>query len=265
MPDVVSYDGYFFDLDGTVFLGDRLLPGVKETIDLLRTKGKKILFLSNTTIRTRRECQIRLQKLGLQARLDEIVTAAFAAAVYMREQQPDPTVLVVGEPALASELDEQGVRMTTRPEQTTHVLVGMDMKFDYAKLHRAMKAVRGGAELIAANPDPNCPVAGDIIPDTWAMVKAIEAASGVAPSAIVGKPSQFYASKVLEWCGLRGEHCLMIGDRLETDILFGHTGGMRTALVMTGVTTKREAELSPIRPDYVWHSMERFVELARAL
>ncbi|MFB9753354.1 HAD-IIA family hydrolase [Paenibacillus hodogayensis] len=261
---MVDYEGYFFDLDGTVFIGERLLPGVLDTIALLREKGKKVLFLSNTTIRTRRECQERLKKLGLDAELDEIVTAAFAAAVYMREQSPQPSVLVVGEPALASELNEQGVRMTSRPEEATHVLVGMDMQFDYGTLHTAMKAVRGGAELIAANPDPNCPVVGDVIPDTWSMVKAIEAASCVEPTAIVGKPSGYYAAKVLEWSGLRGDRCLMIGDRLETDILFGSDNGLYTALVLTGVTSARDAELSPIRPDYVWHTLEQFMELAQS-
>ncbi|TNJ57385.1 HAD-IIA family hydrolase [Paenibacillus hemerocallicola] len=265
MPDVADYEGYFFDLDGTVFLGDRLLPGVKETLALLREKRKKVQFLSNTTIRTRRQCQARLHDLGLEARLDEIVTAAYVAAVYMRERSPEPTVLVIGEPALATELKECGVGMTSRPEEATHVLVGMDMQFDYAKLHTAMKAVRGGAQLIAANPDPNCPIVGDVIPDTWSMVKAIEAASCVEPAAVVGKPSAYYASKVLEWAGLRGERCLMIGDRLETDILFGSVNGLHTALVLTGVTTDREAERSPIRPDYLWRTLEQFVELARPI
>jgi phosphoglycolate/pyridoxal phosphate phosphatase family enzyme len=264
LPDVADFEGYFFDLDGTVFLGNRLLPGVKETIALLREKGKKVLFLSNTTIRTRRQCQARLYELGLEARLDEIVTAAYVAAVYMRERSPEPTVLVVGEPAIATELEEQAVPMTNRPEEASHVLVGMDMQFDYAKLHTAMKAVRGGAQLIAANPDPNCPIEGDVIPDTWSMVQAIGAASGTEPAAVVGKPSGFYASKVLDWTGLRAERCLMIGDRLETDILFGSLNGLRTALVLTGISTEREADRSPVRPDYIWRTMEQFVELARS-
>ncbi|WP_238403092.1 HAD-IIA family hydrolase [Paenibacillus mesophilus] len=264
LPDVADYDGYFFDLDGTVFLGDRLLPGVKETIALIREKRKKVLFLSNTTIRTRRQCLARLHELGLDARLDEIVTAAYVAAVYMRERSPEPTVLIVGEPAVAAELEEQDVPMTNRPEEATHVLVGMDMQFDYVKLHTAMKAIRGGAQLIAANPDPNCPIEGDVIPDTWSMVQAIGAASGTEPAAVVGKPSGYYAAKVLDLTGLPAERCLMIGDRLETDILFGSLNGLRTALVLTGISTERDADRSPVRPDYIWRTMERFVELVRA-
>lgn len=264
LPDAINYEGYFFDLDGTVFLGETLLPGVKDTIVSLREAGKQVRFLTNTTIRTRRECLDRLNRLGLDARLDEIVTAAYAAAVYMHELEPKPIVLVVGDPAFSSELADYGVRMTNRPEKATHVLVGMDMSFDYGKLHRAMKAVRGGAELIAANPDPNCPIPGDVIPDTWAMVKAIEAASGVAPSAVIGKPSSYFAAKVLEWSGLSAERCLMIGDRLETDIRFGEENGMRTALVLTGVATARDAQQSTVRADYVWGTLEQLAELIRA-
>ncbi|MDF2721577.1 MAG: haloacid dehalogenase [Paenibacillus sp.] len=260
MPDVADYEGYFFDLDGTVFIGDRLLPGVKETISLLRKRRKIVRFLTNTTIRTRKQCQSRLQELGLEVGIDEIVTAAYLSAVFLQELSPKPNVLVIGEPALTAELHELGVATTDEPGDATHVLVGMDMQFDYAKLHKAMKAVRCGAQLIAANPDPYCPVEGDVIPDTWAMVQAIEAASCVKAAAVIGKPSEYYASKVLEWTGLRRERCLMIGDRLETDILFGRLHRMHTALVLTGVTTERELEQSTIRPDYVWRTLEQFVD-----
>lgn len=260
MPNRFDYDGYFFDLDGTILLGDKLLPGVAEALARLRGLGKKILFLSNTTTRTRAECQLRLRRLGLEAHLDEIVTAAYTSAIYLREQratQSEPLVLIVGEPAMASELDGQGVRHTADPLAATHVLVGMDMHFDYDTLHRAMKAVRNGAALIAANPDPYCPIAGDVIPDTWAMVKAIEAASCVKPAAVIGKPSPYYAAKALEWSGLAGDRCLMVGDRLETDIRFGAYNGLHTALVLTGVASEGDIAQSPVKPDYVWRSLEQ--------
>lgn len=263
MPDVADYDGYFFDLDGTVFIEDRLLPGVKETISLLRKRRKIVRFLSNTTIRTRQQCVSRLQNLGLGVRIDEIVTAAYLSAVYLREISPKPTVFVVGEPALTAELQDLGVATTDRPDDATCVLVGMDMQFDYAKLHKAMKAVRGGAQMVAANPDPYCPVDGDVIPDTGSLVQAIEAASCAKAAAVIGKPSEYYASRVLESTGLKSERCLMIGDRLETDILFGRLHRMHTALVLTGVTTERELEHSTIRPDYVWRTMEQFNVLSR--
>ncbi|QJD88229.1 HAD-IIA family hydrolase [Cohnella herbarum] len=258
---MLDFDGYFFDLDGTILLGDALLPGVSETLVALRDRGKKILFLSNTTTRTRGECQLRLQRLGLECHLEEVVTAAYAAAVYLREEKPETRVFVVGEPAMIRELDEQGIRHTEDPLEATHVLVGMDMHFDYGKLHQAMKAVRNGAVMIAANPDPCCPVDGDLIPDTWAMVKAIEAASGTQPMAVIGKPSKHFGVQALESGGLPGERCLMIGDRLETDILFGSVNGLGTALVLTGVTSEGDIRQSQVQPDYVWTSMEELLSV----
>lgn len=264
MPEAWDFDGYFFDLDGTIFLGERLLPGVSESLACLRRMGKRVLFLTNTTMRTRQECRMRLRQLGLEADVGEIVTAGYAAAVYLRERESEPLVFVVGEPALVSELDELGVKHTTDPLAATHVLVGMDKHFDYDKLHQAMKAVRNGAALIAANPDPNCPLENDIIPDTWAMVKAIETASGVEPHAVIGKPSAYYGVKTLELCGIPSERCLMVGDRLETDVLFGSVNGLRTALVLTGVATRNDVERSRLRPDFVWDSMEEFLAMARS-
>ncbi|MGE7225465.1 HAD-IIA family hydrolase [Paenibacillus sp. PDC88] len=259
MPDVREFDGYFFDLDGTIFLGDRLLPGVKEALAYLRERGKKIYFLSNTTVRTRKECRLRLQELGLEAHEEEVVTAAYAAAVYLRESGL-PRVFVVGDPALFAELDEQGVAHTPDPLSATHVLVGMDRGFNYDKLHQAMKAVASGAVLIAANPDPFCPAPDDRLPDTWSMVKAIETAGCSEAPTVIGKPSAYYAAKVLEWSKLSYDRCLMVGDRLETDILFGLQNGMRTALVLTGVTSRSDMECSPIRPDYVWSTMEELLQ-----
>ncbi|MCR8631347.1 HAD-IIA family hydrolase [Paenibacillus sp. N5-1-1-5] len=264
MPDVIDFEGYFFDLDGTVLLEEQLLPGVLETLEVLRQADKKILFLTNTTTRTRRECQTRLQKLGLEVHLEEIITAAFTSALYLRESHQEPVVFVVGELALVHELEEQELQHTTDPLAATHVLVGMDMSFHYDKLHQAMKAVRNGAALIAANPDPNCPVVGDLIPDTWSMVKAIETASCVTATAVIGKPSKYYGTKVLERSGLPGERCLMVGDRLETDILFGANNGLRTALVLTGVTSEHDMKQSPIKPDYVWTSLNDFVLMYQA-
>lgn len=258
----MELEGYFFDLDGTVLLGERLLPGVSETLAYLRKKGKQVRFLSNTTTRTRAECKDRLHKLGMEAELNEIVTASYTAAVYFKEQAKDPVVLVVGEPAMVYELEEKGVEHTSDPYAATHVLVGMDLHFDYNKLHQAMKAVRNGAALIAANPDPYCPVEDDMIPDTWSMVKAIETACCMETEVIIGKPSAYYGAKVLEWTGLSGHQCLMVGDRLETDILFGHNNGLYTALVLTGVATKHDAERYPVQPDYIWSSLDELLQLA---
>ncbi|MNO33838.1 Arabinose operon protein AraL [compost metagenome] len=263
MQDVLAYETYFFDLDGTIFIGDLLLPGVRQTLQYLREQGKQVLFLSNTTIRTREECRNRLRLMGIEARTEEMVTAASVSAAYFREM-PEmdrrPQVLVIGEQALKYEMADGGTELTDEPMEATHVLVGMDRDFDYEKLHRAMKAVRAGAYLIAANPDPNCPVVGDLLPDTWAMVKAIEAASCGTVQEIIGKPSAYYAEKVLELSGTRRENCLMVGDRMDTDIRFGLSHGINTALVLTGVTAREDLEQYSTMPDHIWTSMSEMLQ-----
>lgn len=259
LPEVWKYEGYFFDLDGTIYLGGRLLPGVPESLDLLRRSGKKVMFLSNTTTRTRQECADRLRRLGLVAYEHEIITAGYASAVYLKDVTPSPVVYAIGEPALLKELILAGVDCTGNPLAATHVLVGMDTRFDYHKLHQAARALRNGAQLIAANPDPNCPVENDLLPDTWPLVKAIETAGCASTGMVIGKPSAYYAAKVLEESKLPAEHCLMVGDRLETDVRFGIVHGFGTALVLTGAASREELDQSGLRPDYVWSTMEELL------
>ncbi|WP_341538162.1 hypothetical protein [Paenibacillus xerothermodurans] len=166
MEALGSYEAYCFDLDGTIFLGDKLLPNVQATIAELRERNKKIMFLSNTSVQTREDCRRRLERLELPCGLDEIITATYVSALYFQEYAPDAVIYLLGEPALGEELRQCGLRTTVDPLAATHVLVGLDRKFSYDKLNFGMKAIRRGAKLIAVNPDPCCPVAGDVIPDT---------------------------------------------------------------------------------------------------
>ncbi|USG68538.1 HAD-IIA family hydrolase [Brevibacillus ruminantium] len=256
MPDAALFDAYFFDLDGTVFIGDQLLPEAAETLAALRESGRKVMFLTNTSVQTRADCLARLHRLGVDAELEEIMTAAYAAGQFLQEQADQALVLVIGETALEKELEGFGIAQVKNPLDATHVLVGMDRQFTYQKLQAGMEAVRNGARLIVTNPDPLCPVPGGAIPDTGALAKAIETASDGQVWATVGKPSAYYAEKVLQRIGLLPERCLMVGDRLETDILLGLGSGMRTALVLTGVTGRSDAEAAQIRPDYILPTMK---------
>ncbi|WP_058301598.1 HAD-IIA family hydrolase [Gorillibacterium timonense] len=251
-----DFDAYFFDLDGTIYLEDRLLPGVERTLAHLRKEGKRVMFLTNTTTQTRRQCRERLEGLGLAAELDEIVTAAYLSAMYLQETDAASLIYAVGETALMEELEAAGIQLSWDPLAATHVLVGMDRAFDYRKLHAAMKAVRNGAVLIAANPDPFCPVQDDVLPDTWSMVRAIEAASSGQAGFVIGKPSAYYARKVFEKVGVPPHRCLMVGDRLETDILFGIQNGVSTALVLTGAASTQDVDATGIRPDYTLITLE---------
>ncbi|CAM3368233.1 MULTISPECIES: HAD-IIA family hydrolase [Brevibacillus] len=251
MLDTALFDAYFFDLDGTIFLGDRLLPDVEETLATLRKNQKKVMFLTNTTVQTREDCLLRLSKLGVDVLREEIMTAAYAAALYFQEKASTARVLIVGEPAMEREMMGFPIKLVQDPKVATHVLVGMDRTFTYEKLRQAADAVRGGAQLIVANPDPVCPVQGGAVPDTGSLARAIETASEASVSDVIGKPSPYYAQKVFQLLDVLPKRCLMVGDRLETDILLGKNSGMKTALVLTGVTTKRELEASEIVPDYI--------------
>lgn len=259
MEDVYAYDAYCFDLDGTIYIGQMKLPGVNNFINNLRSRGKRLLFLTNTPVHTKEDCYQRLLSLGISCQPDEFLTAGYLSGMYFAEHAPDAKVLVVGEEALRRELRALGIAITEDPYQSTHVLVGMDRKFNYDKLHLAAKAVRRGAALIATNPDNCCPVQGDIIPDTGAILSSIEAASQQKASVVIGKPSRYYAEKALQLLDVDRSRCLMIGDRLETDILFGRQNGMKTALVLTGISSREDIVKTDIVPDYIWPSFNEFI------
>jgi phosphoglycolate/pyridoxal phosphate phosphatase family enzyme len=265
MDDLLSFDAYCFDLDGTIFIGDRLLPGVLDTILALRQRGKKVMFLTNTSVHTRQDCQRRLARLELECQVDEIMTATYVSGMYFQEHAPNAVIFMVGEAAMKEELRQFAVRMTENPLEATHVLVGMDRQFTYDKLHGAAKAIRNGAKLIAANPDTCCPVVDDVIPDTGALVKALEAAGQSQLDVVIGKPSAYYAAKSIQQLGLKSERCLMVGDRLETDILLGLNNGMKTALVLTGIASREDIDNMQIYPDYVISTLGEMVRGTKGL
>ncbi|UQZ36816.1 haloacid dehalogenase [Paenibacillus sp. PK3_47] len=253
--NIASYEAYCFDLDGTVFIGDQLLPGVQETLMELRARGKKILFLTNSSVHTRQDCQKRLAGMGLLCQEEEILTALYVSGMYFARQLPEAILYLVGEEVMSWQMKLCGVPTTEIPEAATHVLIGMDRGFNYEKLRLGMNAARSGASLVAVNPDPVCPVPGGYIPDTWSIVKALETAAGKQSAMIIGKPSLDYAEEALRKLNIDPELCLMVGDRLETDILMGSRSGMHTALVLTGVSRREDILAQGIEPHYVLDSL----------
>ncbi|WP_203363275.1 HAD-IIA family hydrolase [Bacillus sp. REN10] len=246
-----DFEAYCFDLDGTIYVGKQLLPGVKEMMDTLKKHNKKILFITNAPTHTREDCQQLLCSLGIATKLEEVITASSLSAIYFLENVPDASIYIVGEQAVAQEFSHYPLNVTTDPFQATHVLVGLDRSFTYDKLNLAMMAVRNGAKLIVTNPDPACPVPGGYIADTLAIAKAIEVAAGQSIDQVIGKPSAYYINKVQEKLNTSKDKCLIVGDRLETDILMGKNNDIRTCLVLTGVSNRRDIERTKIEPDYV--------------
>lgn len=251
MIRIKDFDAYCFDLDGTIYVGNELLPGVKETLNKIRNEQKKLLFITNSPTQSRKECKQRLHELGICTDIEEILTAPYVSALYFMKYAPNATIYIVGEKSVEEEFGNYQLKLTKNPLQASHVLVGLDREFTYDKLNLAMKAVRNGAKLIVTNPDQVCPIPGGFVADTLSIARAIEVASDQPISDIIGKPSLFYGEHILEKLNMSKKNCLIIGDRLETDILLGKSMNIQTCLVLTGASTLKDIEDTGINPDYV--------------
>ena len=246
-----SYKVYIFDLDGTVYLGDALLPTAAETITFLRDQGKRTLFLSNNPTRTREEYAAKLTRLGLPTPPADVVNSSTVMVDFLQQEMPGARLFVVGEESLRQELARAGFLLTAEAAQIEAVIASFDRTFNYHKLQIAFDAIRSGARFFATNADRYCPVPGGGQPDAAAMIAAIEACTNTQVEAVVGKPSAHMARAILRLAGVPPADCIMIGDRLETDVLMGLNAGMAGALTLTGATSQADVERSAIKPTYV--------------
>ena len=252
------FKGFIFDLDGTVYLSDKLIPGADKVIGLLREKGKKVVFLSNKPIQTREDYASKLTHLGIPTQSKEVINSSFVMISYLKKNAPTAKLFVVGEPPFVAELKGAGFVITEEPKEIDYVVVAFDRTFDYRKLNVAYQAIKLGAHFVATNPDRTCPVEGGEIPDCAGMIAAIEAVTQKKVEVIVGKPSPLMIQAAMDAMGLRPDECILIGDRLETDIRMGKESGIATGIVLTGVTneqTLKEIKHTSIQPDFVFQSI----------
>ena len=256
---IPAYDGYIFDLDGTVYLGEALLPGARQAIETLRAAGRRTVFLSNNPTRTSSEYAAKLTRLGLQTGPEDVVNSSQVMVRWLLREAPGSRVFVVGEQPLRDELVAAGFELSERAGQIDFVIASFDRTFEYRKLQIAFDAIRAGARFVATNADRYCPVPGGGEPDAAAVIAAIEACTATTVEVVVGKPSPIMAEAVAELVRLPPERCLMVGDRLETDIAMGRAAGMATALTLTGATTGEALAKAELRPDYVVESLLELV------
>ena len=249
------FKGFIFDLDGTVYLSDRLIPGADRVIRLLRESGKEVVFLSNKPIQAREDYAAKLTSLGIPTDPKEVVNSTLVMTRFLKRNAPQARIFVVGEEPFVEELKRAGFTITDEPGEIDYVVVAFDRTFDYRKLNIAFQAIKRGAHFVATNPDRTCPVEGGEIPDCAAMIAAIEAVTLKKVEVIVGKPSPLIIQAALEVMKLRPENCILIGDRLETDIKMGKDSGIATGLVLTGVTNEQTLKESSIHPDFVFQSI----------
>jgi HAD superfamily hydrolase (TIGR01450 family) len=245
------FDAYVFDLDGTVFLGDALLPTAGETLATLRNLGRRTVFLSNNPTRTRETYVAKLNRLGVPVTAEDIIHSSLVMANFLQRRLPGARLFVVGEEPLKTELQAAGFVLSEEPGQIDAVIASFDRTFEYRKLQIAFDAIRAGARFFATNGDRYCPVPGGGEPDAAAMIAAIEACTNTAVEAVVGKPSIYTIEAILDRLGLTADRCIMTGDRLETDVQMALNAGMAGALVLTGATDEKALAASPIRPTYV--------------
>jgi HAD superfamily hydrolase (TIGR01457 family) len=250
------FRGFIFDLDGTVYLSDALIPGADEVIRLLREGGRKVVFLSNKPVQTREDYASKLTRLGIPTQPGEVINSTFVMTNYLKKNAPDAKLFVVGETPFVEELKRAGFTITEEPKEIQYVVVAFDRTFDYHKLNVAFQAIKLGAHFIATNPDRTCPVEGGEIPDCAGMIAAIEAVTQKKVELIVGKPSPLIIEAALEVMGLKPDDCILIGDRLETDIKMGKESGIATGIVLTGVTDEKTLKESPIYPDFIFQSID---------
>src|SRR5215212_7010238 len=244
---------FLLDMDGTIYLGEQLLEGASQFIDLLHQQGCDYLFLTNNSSKDSQQYVEKFARLGLTVSRDKIMTSGEATAMHVLRQKPGARVYVVGTPALENEFRTRGFVLTD--DMPEFAILGFDTTMTYDKMWKLCDLVRAGVPYIATHPDYNCPTETGFMPDVGAMIAFVKASTGREPDLIVGKPNRLLAEKAAERMGLPLSAMCMIGDRLYTDIALGATAGIPTILVLSGETTADEVEASPHQPTYIFQNL----------
>ena len=242
--DLTPIRTYVFDLDGVIYRGDAPQPSAVETVKRLRSAGKQVYFLTNNSTQTRKQYADKLTRMGIPTDTAHVMTSSYATALWFAENGlTDRKAFVVGEVGIFEELQEVGIETleSIEGERADFVVVGLDRSFTYEKLRIAQQAIFNGAKLIATNRDPTFPLeGGTLYPGGGSLVRAIETAAGVE-SLLIGKPETYSLERILSLSGTPPGEAVMIGDRLDTDVMVGNRAGVHTALVLGGVTSRHEA------------------------
>ena len=248
LQELMRKKAFISDMDGVIYHGNLLLPGVREFVDFLKRENKKFLFLTNSSERAPKELQQKLERLGLEVDEKHFYTSALSTAAFLKQQCPGGSAYVIGEPGLVGALYEAGFTMNeVNPD---YVVMGETHAYSFEKIERAVQLVRAGAKLIGTNPDLTGPVEGGIVPACKALMSPIELATG-RNAYYLGKPNPLMMRHGLSLLGVSPEECAIIGDRMDTDIVAGVECGIDTVLVLSGVTTEHEMRKFPYRPRYV--------------
>lgn len=254
--------GYLIDMDGVIYRGTQLIPGAERFIRRLRERDIPFLFLTNNSQRTRRDVATRLQRMGIAVEERHIYTCAMATARFLAEQKPNGTAFVIGEGGLLQALHANGYAIVD--SDPDYVVVGEGRTMTFEIMEKASRMIRGGAKLVATNPDPNCPTADGIRPGCGAIAAMLERATGIE-AFTVGKPSPLMMRAARKELDLGAGETTMIGDTMETDILGGMQMGYRTVLVLSGGTRREDLKRFAYQPDLIVESIADLCELEQSL
>ena len=244
-------------MDGVIYHGNQLLPGVAEFLDWLHEEKKEYLFLTNNSGYTPRELNQKLARMGLNVPERHFYTSALATAAFLRDQAPGCSAFVIGEAGLLNALYDAGITMNdVNPD---YVIVGETSNYTYESVLHAVKLVQNGAKLIGTNTDLTGPTEQGIMPACRAWIAPIELATGRS-AYFVGKPNPLMMRTGLKLLGVHSEDAVMIGDRMDTDIIAGIETGLDTVLVLSGCTTRAEVDSFPYRPKYILDGVGNIVE-----
>jgi len=251
---IEKYDAFIFDLDGTIYKGEKLIPNADVTINKLKELKKEIIFVSNKTTGSISDYLKFLNNKGIKIKPEEIINSTIVIKNYLVENYPLKKFFALGEKSFINELNKAGLGYSDNPDTIDIVIVTLDRKLDYNKLETAAKALEKGARFFAANIDNTCPVEEGEVLDAGSTISALEKRTHKKLEKHFGKPSEFMIEEIKNRLNFDDNKILLIGDRLETDILMGNNLGIDTALVSTGVTNFPNGNEN-IQPTYYLHSV----------
>ncbi len=248
MESLRSKKGFLCDMDGVIYKGNNLLPGVKKFVEWLSREEKQFLFLTNSSAKTPRELQQKLGRMGLEVDESHFYTSALATATFLSQQSPGCSAYVIGDSGLFNALHDANI--TFNDVDPDYVVIGETLNYNYSLICKAMNHVLNGAKLIGTNTDLTGPSESGLIPACRALVAPIEITTG-KNAYYIGKPNPLMMRTGLQILGIHSGETAIIGDRMDTDILAGIESGLDPILVLSGVTTRNEIELYPYRPRLV--------------
>ena len=248
MEQLRKKKGFICDMDGVLYHGDKLLPGVEKFVNWLAAEKKNYLFLTNSSQYTPKELQQKLARMGLDVDESHFYTSALATACFLDSQAPGCSAYVVGEHGIMNALYDKGI--TFNDVNPDYVVVGESSAYNLEQITKAIRLVNGGAKLIGTNPDLTAPVESGIVLACRALIAPIELATGKS-AYFVGKPNPLMMRTGLRMLGVHSENAVMVGDRMDTDIIAGIETGLDTVLVLSGVSTRKTCEQYPYRPKFI--------------